>query len=94
MPCRLGTYLAVGGLAFTVIAGAPAARPTIIIYQATKSGPGVYVCVGLSKPSTAYILRVTTKPSGLPLNVSWARVAATSLYVRLAPTSGSSVATS
>ena len=71
MPRRLGAYHAVGSLALTVIAGAPAARPTTVIYQATKSGPGAYVYVGLSKPSTAYILRVTTKPSGLPLNVSW-----------------------
>ena len=27
--------------------------------------------VGLSRPSTSYTLRVTTKPNGLPLNVSW-----------------------
>ncbi len=72
MSCRLAAYLAAGSLALTVAAGAPSARPTTVICQATKSGPGAYVYVGLTKPSTAYILQVTTKPSGLPLNVSWA----------------------
>jgi len=71
MSCRLAACLAAGGLALTLIAGAPAARPTTIIYQATKSGPGAYVYVGLTKPSTTYVLQVATKPSGLPLNVSW-----------------------
>ena len=71
MSGRLAAHLASAGLALALIAGAPAAHPTTVIYHRTKSGPGAYVYVGLTKPSNAYILDVTTKPSRLPLNVSW-----------------------
>ena len=66
---RLTRYFAVAGLLLTFAVGASAAAP--INYRATKSGPGAYIYVGLTTPSAAFLLDVTTKPSGLPLNVSW-----------------------
>ncbi len=66
---RLGACVAAGTLMLVVVAGVLAVGPTI--YQATKSGPGAYVYVGLTKPSTAFVLAVTTEPAHLPINVSW-----------------------
>lgn len=66
---RLTVSLAVGVLLLTLLLGASAHGP--IDYQGTKSGPGAYVYVGLTKSSASFRLDVTTKPSGLPINVSW-----------------------
>jgi len=70
MSRRLGACIAAGTLVLAVVAGASAVGPAI--YQATKSGPGAYIYVGLTKPSSAYVLSVTTEPTHLPINVSWA----------------------
>ena len=67
---RHAVFLAVTGLMLAVSTAAFAAS-TNVIYQATKTGPGAYVYVGLTEPSTAFTLNVATRPSGLPLNVSW-----------------------
>jgi hypothetical protein len=51
------------------------ARVPIIVYQTTRSGVGANIMVallGTHTQSTSYLIEVTTKPSGLPINVSWA----------------------
>ena len=69
MPRKLAA-LGVGVLA--LIAGAEAsAGSSGVIYQGTKSGPGAYVYVGLTHPSSSFTLDVTTGPTHLPINVSW-----------------------
>jgi hypothetical protein len=70
MPRWLAVYLAVGVLVLAVAVGASAVGP--VVYQGTKSGPGAYVYVGLTKSSTSFVLDVTTEPKRLPINVSWA----------------------
>jgi hypothetical protein len=70
----LAASVAAGALAVGVSPGA-FARVPIIVYQATRSGVGANIIVGLlgtRTQSTSYLIEVTTKPSGLSINVSWA----------------------
>ena len=69
MSRRFVALMAAGTAMLTVVASASATSP--LIYQATKSGPGAWVNVVITKHYSAYILSVTTRPSGLPIDVDW-----------------------